>query len=73
MNDTEPDSSVEDEAFMDAVRRTAYFLWEQAGRPHGRHEEFFLQALEQHRRERTYDAWLQDEPETRPEDGRRAR
>jgi len=53
----------EDEAFFEAVRKTAYFLWEQDGRPHGRHDEYYLRALEQHRRERTFDSWLRDEPE----------
>jgi hypothetical protein len=53
----------EDEAFYAAVRKTAYFLWEQDGRPDGRHEEYYLRALDIHRRERDYDAWLQDAPE----------
>lgn len=51
---------LEDDAFREAVRKTAYFLWEQDGRPHGRHDEYYLRALEKHRRERTYDAWLED-------------
>jgi hypothetical protein len=63
MNDPEPHQPVEDEAFREAVRRTAYFLWEQDGRPAGRHEEYYLRALEQHRRERQYDRWLEDDPE----------
>jgi hypothetical protein len=50
----------EDDAFHEAVRKTAYFLWEQDGRPHGRHDEYYLRALEKHRLERTYDAWLED-------------
>jgi hypothetical protein len=54
---------IEDDAFHDAVRRTAYFLWEQDGRPNGRHEEYYLKALEKHRRERTYDQWLADGPD----------
>jgi hypothetical protein len=52
----------EDEAFYEAVRRTAYFLWEQDGRPYGRHDEYYLRALEQHRRERRFDRWLEDGP-----------
>ena len=44
------DELPEDDAFYEAVRRTAYFLWEQDGRPDGRHEEYYLQAHEQHRR-----------------------
>lgn len=53
---------VEDEAFQEAVRRTAYFLWEQDGCPEHRHEEYYLRALEQHRRQRDYDRWLADGP-----------
>lgn len=63
MNDQQRQGPVEDDAFAEAVRRTAYFLWEQDGRPHGRHEEYYLRALEQHRRERQYDRWLEDGPE----------
>lgn len=29
------------------IRETAYFLWEKAGRPDGRGEEFWYQACEQ--------------------------
>lgn len=53
----------EDDAFREAVRKTAYFLWEQDGRPHGRHDEYYLRALAQHRREREYDQWLEDGPD----------
>lgn len=53
----------EDDHFIEAVRKTAYFLWEQDGRPHGRHDEYYLRALEQHRRAREYDRWLEDGPE----------
>ena len=56
-------SAPEDEAFREAVRKTAYFLWEQDGRPNGRHEEYYLRALDQHRRERRFDEGLKDEPE----------
>lgn len=52
----------EDEAFRAAVRRTAYFLWEQDGRPEGRQEALYLRALDMHRRARTYDGWLEDRP-----------
>jgi hypothetical protein len=57
-----PSQEPEDEAFREAVRKTAYFLWEQDGRPHGRHEEYYLRALDKHRRERRFDEWLKDEP-----------
>ncbi len=53
----------EDDAFREAVRKTAYFLWEQDGRPHGRHDEYYLRALTQHRRAREYDQWLEDGPD----------
>ena len=58
-----PSQPPEDDAFREAVRKTAYFLWEQDGRPHGRHEEYYLRALDKHRRERTYDQWLEDGPD----------
>lgn len=57
------DGPEEDDPFREAVRRTAYFLWEQDGRPEGRHEEYYLRALEQHHREQRYDRWLEDGPE----------
>lgn len=46
------------EGFDVAVRDTAYFLWEQDGRPEGRADEYWYRALEQHFRERAYDIWL---------------
>lgn len=48
------------------VRDTAYFLWEQEGRPEGRADEFWYRALEDHFRARAYAIWL---AEGRP-DGR---
>ena len=42
----------------EAVRRTAFFLWEQDGRPPGRDVEYWSRALEQHIRELAYDRWL---------------
>lgn len=63
MADDKPDMPVEDEAFFEAVRKTAYFLWEQDGRPHGQHVDYYLRALDQHRRERRFDEWLKDGPE----------
>jgi hypothetical protein len=59
----EQEHPVEDEAFLEAVRKTAYFLWEQDGRPHGNHVDYYLRALDQHRRERRFDEWLRDVPE----------
>lgn len=46
------------------VRDTAYFLWEQAGRPEGRADEFWFRSLEQHFRARAYEIWI---AEGRPE------
>lgn len=42
----------------EAVRRTAYFLWEQDGRRDGRDLEHWFRAREQHIRELAYDRWL---------------
>jgi hypothetical protein len=42
----------------EAVRRTAFFLWEQDGRPSGRELEYWGRALEQHIRQLAYDRWL---------------
>ncbi|HVX81667.1 MAG TPA: DUF2934 domain-containing protein [Devosiaceae bacterium] len=42
----------------DAVRRTAFFLWEQDGRPPGRELYYWEKALEQHIRQLAYDRWL---------------
>lgn len=51
-----------DPEFLEAVRLTAYFLWEQDGRPEGRAEEYWRRALEKHRSERQFDRWLNEEP-----------
>lgn len=45
------------DGFREAVRDTAYFLWEQAGRPEGRSDEFWYKALAIHYRERAYGIW----------------
>ena len=41
-----------------AVRATAYFLWEQDGRPEGLAFEYWVRAKEIHLRELAYDRWL---------------
>ena len=46
------------------VRERAFSLWEQAGRPHGRADEFWYQAQHQRLCERAYALW---EREGRPE------
>ncbi|WP_245893196.1 DUF2934 domain-containing protein [Devosia naphthalenivorans] len=40
------------EDFTAEVGGTAYFLWEQAGRPRGREDDFWYKALDQHIRAR---------------------
>jgi hypothetical protein len=42
----------------EAIRRTAYFLWVQDGRPEGKAQYYWELAKEQHLRERAYDLWL---------------
>ena len=42
----------------EAVRNTAYFLWEQDGRPEGRSFEYWVRAKEMHLRQMAYDRWL---------------
>ena len=50
----------DDEEFEEAVRQTAYFLWEQDGKPEGRAPEYWLKARERHIRQRAYDLWLSE-------------
>ena len=45
------------EGLEQAVRECAYQLWEQAGRPEGRADEFWHRAHEQRLRERAYILW----------------
>jgi len=55
--------------FDAAVRDTAYFLWEQDGRPEGKAEIYWHRALEQHYRERAYSRWLlEGKPEGRDQE-----
>lgn len=42
----------------EAIRRTAYFLWEHDGRPEGRAFDYWLRAKEMHQRHMAYDRWL---------------
>jgi hypothetical protein len=46
--------------FTASVRDTAYFLWEQDGRPMGRDDYYWHLALEQHLRTRAFDVWLRE-------------
>ncbi len=43
-----------------AIRATAYFLWEQAGRPEGGAVDYWLRAKEIHLRQLAYDRWLNE-------------
>lgn len=56
------DDPINDPRFREAVRKTAYFLWEQDGRPEGRADEYWYRALDKHRAELTYDRWLSENP-----------
>lgn len=58
---TEHDPPV-DPAFDQKVRETAYFLWEQDGRPEGREQDYWDRALERTLREHDADRKLQDGP-----------
>ena len=42
----------------EAIRRTAYFLWEHDGRPEGRSFDYWLRAKDMHVRQLAYDQWL---------------
>lgn len=44
----------------EAIRLTAYFLWEQDGRPEGKAQHYWELAKEKHRRERAFDTWLRE-------------
>ena len=41
-----------------AIRATAYFLWEQDGRPDGRAVDYWLRAKQMHQRQLAFDRWL---------------
>jgi hypothetical protein len=47
-----------DPDFEEAVRQTAYFLWEQDGRPDGKEQDYWYRALERCLRERDCDKHL---------------
>ena len=49
-----------DPAFELAVRETAYFLWEQDGKPHGREQDYWFRALERQLRQRNADRDLKN-------------
>ncbi|HWA20430.1 MAG TPA: DUF2934 domain-containing protein [Devosia sp.] len=49
--------------FEQAVRDTAYFLWEQDGRPMGREQDYWFRALERCLRQRQNDEHLAQKPD----------
>lgn len=51
-----------DKNFESRVRDTAYFLWENDGRPLGREQEYWFRALERCLRQREADSLLQRGP-----------
>jgi len=51
-----------DKEFEARVRDTAYFLWENAGRPQGREQEYWFEALERSLRQREADRLLLEKP-----------
>jgi hypothetical protein len=55
-----PNTSETKTGLEQSVRERAYLLWEEAGRPEGRAEEFWHCALDQHLRTRAYVLWEQD-------------
>lgn len=42
------------------IRQTAYFLWDQDGRPEGRSFDYWLRAKDMLQRELAYDKWLSE-------------
>lgn len=58
----EQDDPWTDKDFEAQVRDTAYFLWENDGRPHGREKEYWFTALERCLRQREADGLLRKEP-----------
>lgn len=48
----------ENAELAEAIRRTAYFLWQQEGQPHGRALDHWLGAKHMHQRQMAYDRWL---------------
>ncbi|MBL8598062.1 MAG: DUF2934 domain-containing protein [Devosia sp.] len=62
MAEQPPHDPWSDPAFELAVRETAYFLWEQDGKPLGREQEYWFRALERQLRERNADRDLANAP-----------
>lgn len=58
-----------DPDFERSVRETAYFLWEQDGRPEGREQDYWFAALERCLRQRQADRLLTNAPPNAPPNG----
>lgn len=56
----DPDAKGVHDVDHEAIRLTAFFLWEQDGKPEGRQLEYWERAVEAHIRQKAYDAWLAD-------------
>jgi hypothetical protein len=55
------DSNAETKSSLDEeVRKNAYYLWEQDGRPEGHADEHWYRALERQHRERAHSIWEQE-------------
>lgn len=61
-NDSDRGDPFGDPQFEQRVRETAYFLWEQDGRPGGREKDYWFRALERALRERQADKVIGAEP-----------
>ena len=61
-NDALNDDPWVDPVFAQSVRDTAYFLWENDGRPQGRENDYWFRALEQCLRQRQADDMLLQSP-----------
>jgi hypothetical protein len=66
---TDADDPWVDRNFEAAVRDTAYFLWENDGRPLGREKEYWFAALEKCLRQREADAMLTRGPDGHDQHG----
>ncbi|ODT66317.1 MAG: hypothetical protein ABS75_28050 [Pelagibacterium sp. SCN 63-23] len=49
---------IKNAALADRLRQTAYFLWEQDGKPEGKSTEYWLRAKDMLQRELAYDRWI---------------
>ena len=62
MTQSQPHDPWVDPAFEQNVRDTAYFMWENEGRPSGREQDYWFAALEKCLRQREADRLLRNGP-----------